>query len=622
MHYSNFFRYFFIFFLFGPLPLAGQEKLVGLEDNPAVINAFREQRIQQKRLLLQDTLKLPFFDDFSRESVFPSPERWEDKDIFVNYDYALSPPSVGMATFDILDASGHIYSRASRFSFVADYLTSKPIDLDLPVGSGVFLSFYFQPKGLGDPPEVHDSLKLEFYSPADTAWIPVWSTPGDTLPVDTTRKFRQVMIPVDDPRFLVKGFRFRFYNLASLSSDNSDPGRITNCDHWNIDYVLLDKDRFASDTIPHDVVVAKPLHSLLKNYEAMPWKQFRKVYLSEMGSFLTLSYTNLDSITRNVTRNFEIFDVYENVMAHEYTGGAFNINAWETINYPSQPLYTYQSPGEDSAMFKITATLVTDIFDRKINDTVTFYQKFNDYFAYDDGTSEAGYGYSGAGASNVNIACRFTSNIPDTLQAIAIYFNRSYQDANDAWFHLTVWDEQDGLPGNIIYSDEYRKPEYVDSLNAFYPYYLNSPVPVEGNFYVGWQQTQDIFMNIGFDLNRNSSDRLFYQENGVWYGTKWNGALMIRPVIGTRIITSLSKLKDSELFTIYPNPVGDLLFLKLKSPKVQPDFSIKILDIYGRMYKRFDKPASSVNVSDLVPGLYFLELHNGDRLQRLKFIKN
>ena len=363
MKYQKYICSFFLLLFGSSLWLNGQEILVGLEDNPQVIRLLKKKIVVQKSLMVPDTLELPFFDDFSRETIFPNMERWQDKDVFVNFDYGTDPPSVGVATFDVLDATGHINDHANTFSFVADHLTSRPINLDFPVGSGIFLSFYYQPKGNGDPPQIEDSLKLEFYSPLDTAWITVWSAPGDTLPFDTLRVFKQAMIPIDEPRFLVKGFQFRFYNLASLSNYKDDPGRITNCDHWNIDYVMLDKNRFPEDTIPHDVVISKPLKSLLKNFEAMPWKQFRKVYLSEMGSFLPLVYTNLDSITRNVTRNFEIFDVYQNMLAHSYSGGAFNISPWETIVYPSQPLYTFQSPGEDSALFRIKATLITDVFE-------------------------------------------------------------------------------------------------------------------------------------------------------------------------------------------------------------------------------------------------------------------
>ena len=60
---------------------------------------------------------------------------------------------------------------------------------------------------------------------------------------------RQLYRIDDDPHFLKKGFQFRFINYASLSPDLSDPSMVGNCDIWNIDYVLLDKNRNGADTI-------------------------------------------------------------------------------------------------------------------------------------------------------------------------------------------------------------------------------------------------------------------------------------------------------------------------------------------------------------------------------------
>jgi len=614
-------RFLLTMLLLVPQWLYGQERLVALEDNPGIIQKLKNTKSQSKSLMVPDTLELPFFDDFSRETVFPNPNKWMDKDVFVNFDYGNNPPSIGVATFDVLDSTGHIYNNADTYHFIADQLTSRPIDLDLPSGSGVFLSFYYQPKGYGDPPQISDSLNLEFYSPSDSIWIPVWSVPGDTLPADSMRLFKQVMISIEDSIYLLKGFQFRFYNYASLTSNKLDPGRVGNCDHWNIDYVMLDKGRFAEDTVPHDVVISKPMHSLLKNFEAMPWKDFNEVYLSEMGSFLPLVYRNLDSITRNVTRNFEIFDVYQNVMAHTYSGGAFNIGPWETINYASQPLYTFQSPGNDSALFKIKATLVTDIFDQKMNDTTTYFQHFDNYFAYDDGTAEAGYGYSGEGASNVNIAYRFQSFIPDTLKAVDFYFNRSYQDGNDTYFNLTIWDDQEGKPGDILYTEEFLKPLWRDSLNAFYRYKLTTPVSVNGFFYVGWQQTTDEFLNVGFDKNRVNNKLLFYELNGEWMPSIWEGSLMIRPVVKSWLLTGMEPDKTLSEIKIFPNPVSRILHIDPGSLLHSNNFSVKIFNLCGQVLKHYGQPISQIDVSSLFPGMYLIEIQNGDHTRKIKFVK-
>ena len=92
---------------------------------------------------------------------------------------------------------------------------------------------------------------------------------------------------------------------------------IGNCDMWNLDYVFLDKNRNSSDTIPADVAFTLPVRSILKTQESMPWRQFRTVFLSEMGPWISIHYRNNDNIVRNVTRNFEIKDVYQNSIVRQ-----------------------------------------------------------------------------------------------------------------------------------------------------------------------------------------------------------------------------------------------------------------------------------------------------------------
>jgi hypothetical protein len=56
--------------------------------------------------------------------------------------------------------------------------------------------------------------------------------------------------------------------------------------------------------------------------------------------------------------------------------------------------------------------------------------KFNNYFAYDDGSAEGGYGldYGSLPAGPGYAAIKFSSFKPDTLRGISIFFNRSITD--------------------------------------------------------------------------------------------------------------------------------------------------------------------------------------------------
>jgi hypothetical protein len=194
------------------------------------------------------------------------------------------------------------------------------------------------------------------------------------------------------------------------------------------------------------------VRSILKTYESMPWKQFRQVFLSEMGPWITIHYQNNDTIIRNVTRNFEIHDVFKNTLAYAFSAGATNIDPDEKVDYKANLLYTFNSDNIDSALFLVKSYLTTDFFDRKENDTIIYYQVFGNYFAFDDGTAESGYGINGLGSRNAMVAYRFSSVMPDTLRAVQICFNDSYGNSNQRAFNLMVWADNNGVPGTVIYS--------------------------------------------------------------------------------------------------------------------------------------------------------------------------
>ena len=125
----------------------------------------------------------------------------------------------------------------------------------------------------------------ELYGP-EIYWEHIWNAPGELLDSwiaeNPLQYFKQVMIPITDPKWFVNNFQFRFRNLASLE-DNSIVGWASNVDQWNIDYVRLDVNRSQDDLYPNDLAFVMPTTSILKHYQAMPWSQYRDSDLA--GSF-------------------------------------------------------------------------------------------------------------------------------------------------------------------------------------------------------------------------------------------------------------------------------------------------------------------------------------------------
>ena len=123
------------------------------------------------------------------------------------------------------------------------------------------------------------------------------------------------------------------------------------------------------------------------------------------------------------------------------------------------------------------------------------------------------------------VAYRFVSYVQDTLRAIRICFNDSYMDANKREFDLMVWDNNNGIPGNILYTKEEVMVEQGSMINGFYNYTIPEGVMVNDIFYVGWRQRSETFLNVGYDVNTPNAGKQFYWLNGEWRQSQVPGVL-------------------------------------------------------------------------------------------------
>lgn len=579
-----------------------QEVVTGLATNPALYNLQKSTSLTKG--MAADTLELPFFDDFSGKNILPFPGRWSDNNVYINNTYSDQQITMGMATFDAIDNSGKLYETASTASFEADKLTSVPLNMNYSPTAEIWFSFWYQPGGFGDQPEANDSLTLQFYAPSEDKWYSVWRTGGAVR-----QKFKPVIFRIGQTRFLKKGFRFRFINWATLSANMNDPSMVGNCDNWNIDYVKIGAGRNASDTTMADVSFRTPVRSILKTHEAMPWRQFRQVSLQEMGSAIPIHYRNNDIITRNVTRNFILKDVYRNTVSYSFSAGATNISPETNVDYNANLIYTFNTTYTDSALFAITCYLITDIFDPKSNDTIKYNQVFGNYFAFDDGSAEAGYGVNGLGSRNAMVAYRFKSFMRDTIRAVQICFNDSYLNSNRRAFDIMIWDDNNGLPGNAIYSLEDMIVEPEERLNGFNTYILPDGVMVDDVFYIGWKQRSETFINAGFDMNTPHRGRQFYWLNGEWIQSQKPGSIMIRPVLGPELKTTSSDdivipaVKST--YRLWPNPATGYITIDCKDLLLSGEVSFSFIDSNGREVLR--SPYNEIiDITTLKEGFYLV----------------
>jgi len=628
----------FILFIFISLGIQAQEVLVPMSENPVLTHQKITTNKQAKGGSSQ-AVKLPFIDDFSYNRITPSPALWSNNYVLINNSFAVNPTTKGVATFDAVNDTGNVYSHASQFPFIADSLTSNKIRLDSSFGSfdqalspadSVYLSFFFQPQGLGNPPEESDSLILQFFNPLSEKWNSVWQHEGmslDSFRVKYGQDFKMVMIPIVSGDYFSNRFRFRFLNKVSIPNNTIPSWRSGLYDQWNIDYVYLDKDRNLQDTSFNDIAWIDAASSFLTNYVSMPWNQYQANTTAETNTNATLKFRNLDysPVIKNVNQYLSIQNLFDKSI-HQSSPfpSAFNMNSGTTVNYapnyeisPGVP-FTFQSSSPNYADFEILFRILTntpppDII--RTNDSMRFYQRFYNYYSYDDGVPEAGYGLSNVGA---RLAYQFTLNQGDSLQSIQMYFNQTLGLSSQQYFFLTIWDDNNGQPGNVIYEQSGLRPEYESDLFQFYTYELKNALFLTGTFYVGWRQTTVDNLNVGFDKNNDHHDRIFYNTSGSWNNSSYVGSLMIRPVMGNEKTAwvGMENQNVSEIQAqIYPNPInGGKLHIDLDgiSQSKKSKFQLQMYSITGQLVFS-EKYSDEIDVEYLAKGMYFVRISSPER---------
>jgi len=563
------------------------------------------------------TLRLPFFDDFAASgATIPDAALWEDGGATVGCGYGELPPTVGMATLDALGPDGHLYPQATTSPFPADTLCSLPLRLDSvsPADSLVF-SFFYLPGGgygnlwerVGDTPDAADSIYLDFFRPADSTWMTVWARGGtsvDTLIQQTGKTWQYVAVAVNDPAFFDSAFRFRFRNHCSLEG-TTKPGMSGNCDQWNIDYVLLDTGRSViAEPRWRDLAFVTPAPSMLGNYMAMPARQYRT---SDMAGNIPLKITNLYGAELASHFGYAVIDESGDTLA-SYDGGFENAPAtgYQTAAAHANPAVNFSFPESDNSSEYTIVHVVREGVggdNHGLNDTVRFKQVFSDYYAYDDGSAENGYGITST-ASRIYLAYRFDLNIEDTLTAVDLCFNTSHAAGNEAiQFYITIWQtDEDGHPGTVLYRDSQRRYPTVGMPDKFTKYILEEAVTVSGSIFVGFEQVGNNYINLGFDRNTQSADKIWYLTSTEWQQSILRGSLMMRPRFGAASSLGIAESSREPQLKVYPNPANGIVHID----NMPANGFYTLYDATGR--KVLTGCGNTLETTTLPQGLYLLRI--------------
>lgn len=640
---------------------------------------------------------LPFFDDFSHTGLYPDSTKWTDFDVLVNDGFPLNPPNRNGATLDVLDANGKVYSYAISNAFVAEHLTSVRIRLDsimepepraLTPADSIYLSFWYQPQGNGNPPEAQDSLVLQFGTTterqeflfldyqnydiadifaemqvdtlfpgdtiwastgcqpglftivtdtltpitqgeiavpcdsvfttvADTTWYHIWSVPGQTLESflaeNDGQYFKQVMIPILDLRYFRDDFYFRFFNYASIVN-SSLPANRSNEDNWNIDFVYLDLDRSATDTDYPMLTFSGQRPSFFNRYQAIPYRQYRVNPNSAIRENLEIDIANLDDIDHEASYYYTVQQIGGNqhytrhvdpVTIQPYRESGF-LDCPEFGESPACPyvgeLFALDM-WNDSVSYQISHYVYDSTVNPPLVDSLVYRMGMYNYYAYDDGIPELGFGVRPAGGK---FGVRFDLTDYDTIQGVQMLFNHTLNDANDKYFDIVVWKDENGKPGEEIYRMQNQRPHWQEQPYRFTYYKFDKTVTSASTFYVGIEQRNDALINIGFDASVDNIQYNFVNTNGSWQQSSKHGSLMIRPVVGASYYIGVEEngpSTGSGTFTIYPNPVRSTLHIEGDVEGSQ----MSLYDITGRKVLEAEGQ-SELSVDHLVNGLYFIRV--------------
>lgn len=640
-------------------PAYAQEALVTLSENPAAQPQPKSPRPKRSAVTplavpLAASLQLPFVDDFVALHPWPDTSRWTTNGVYVNDHYALDMPTIGVATFDALDDHGRLYPHLGGIAAPADTLTSLPIDMS--GRNSVVLSFFYQPGGLGDMPGLLDKLRIEFIAPGMNT-TEVWSATvnmndstiiesrvADTIIHKLNPQFVYTAFEVD-PAWCKNGFQFRFINDVSLTVNVDVPGRANNADFWHLDFVYLNSGRDVNDTRLPDVGITRPQTHLTVGYSSIPAYHLTSSAASAAfpeNTTFTIAYRNLGMGTQNVYRRFAIRPLYNAAAGTKtYEVGAENIfdDQLQERSFEFEPYdFSPMDASVTDVAFEISSCLVFDIGNTPLrqalrrNDTTRYVQAFHDYYAYDDGSAENGYGLFGYGTSNGRVAVQFQSVMADSLRGAYMYFNLAKDSANVKSFDIAVWDDNNGVPGNILRREKCNRPALRDSLNGYVAYKFDKPLPVARNqvFYVGWIQTSEVFLNIGFDANTPNKGKNLYalDATGSWYESLYDGALMIRPVFCQPekfpddyepLVPVPGAAAAPDEYFIYPNPASDWVTIRNLSNEalgiVTPRQRVEIFDMSGRKHRTGYTDGGMFSVSGLAAGIYILRITENEAVK-------
>ncbi len=594
-----------------------------------------------------DPVLLPFWDDFSsvRDGYVKS-DLWEfGNSVWVNEGMGINPPSLNIATFDGLDSLGKPYNVNDILAKgYADKLVSAPIRMDLVSladRTRIFISFFYQFHGNGEPPDVGDILSLSFKNNTG-AWEVIWTKENNgSLLKD---KFENIIIPITEDRFFHENFQFKIENFARLSGPY---------DTWHVDYIYLNNGKLQTSPVRPlfpDRTITSKLTSAFSSYWSMPIKHFfSSTATNSVKPTLTITNLRQDQIAGNgqpvsysSSTRISVNKKGQSPVITDLTLDE-NLNIGSELTFQQQKIVILNTMPDLSSIdqsadsINMKLSVLFDTGDNKIktptegdydfnvfnpiefrtNDSISVNYILSNYYAYDDGTAEYGAGLNQPG-SQLAYEFDMKTDQPDTIVAVDIYFPRFGDDSNQViQFHILR--DLTNSPSDIIYQQSL--PIQRNTRNTFWRIRLvDQPAGVKGKFYIGWKQNSSAVIAVGLDKTTDSGDKIFSNINGTWEpNITLKGSLMIRPVFGKGNgggeVTGVGE--NSLPSSVYPNPSQGVFNVSSVIDQAE------VVDLTGRkipVISEVINEHTQITIINPQPGIYLLKTYQYNRWNTSKII--
>lgn len=539
---------------------------------PRELPASKTQR--QARIKSHTPLALPFWDDFSSQAPgYADTALWVDShSVNISDGAGINVPSINVAVFNGLDSLGSPYSANDpTLTGFTDKLESGKILLgQVPANQkdSVYLSFFYQWSGNGEPPDATDYLQVEFRDSSDV-WVKMLTIYGNEI--EDNSVFNAALIKVETPKFLHDDFQFRIRSYGRLSGP---------FDTWLVDYIYLDDRRAGIDTSFPDRAIASTMSPLYGKYFAMPYKHFLADKKLDTVRFDVYNLRGPNAIPASV--NYSAFATLT-----DYTGenppAVTNITLGDPIDIKDDgsgallPLERAQAmlsllpdvnnssqfdPSADSVDVRIT--LRVNSGDKKdttrfhylpldftLNDTITTSYPLRQYYAYDDGRADYTVRLTNPGN---RLAYRFVMPIDTaTLYGFYIYFPYAGGPSSEQ-LDFYIYPDVDGKPGSPV-SSVLSRTITKNGSNQFMKVPIEALFLTDSIFYIGYKQPVSDNIRLGLDKNNDTGENIFVFANNAWtQSTDVHGSLMIRPFFGkgNGVITALPENESHVM--LHPNP--------------------------------------------------------------------